>query len=207
MNTLFIDKTKTSLRHLRRGWVVILIFIMLGLTACKGNTQTASNPSDNNLPLVNLNIDLAKVVLGPKDVPGLFDGVTYSITQGISSAQSNGEVVTYPTDILPHTTAFASGFSTRVEIFKTLDQAINSYAASLTQQSGKTLKINSLGNESSAFSGPAVTPEGFDLNSTEYAVLFRDRNAVVAIIVRTDKNVSPAELTQLAQLVVDRLQQ
>ena len=63
-----------------------------------------------------------------------------------------------------------------------------------------------LGDDSRAFVRTAITPEGADLNSTEYAVLFRERNVVATIILRTEEKVSPTRLSQLTQLVIDRLQ-
>lgn len=180
------------------------------LTACKGSPSAVPNLPGNgdgvNLPLIRLDLDLTQVVLGPEDVSDLFQGVTYSIKQAITSPESQGEIVTYPTQILPHTTAFAYGFSTRIEIFTNIDQAVKSYDTILTQQSGETLAMNLLGDDSRAFVRSAVTPEGFDLNSTEYAVLFRERNAVATIILRTDIKVSPTRLGQLAELVINRLQ-
>jgi hypothetical protein len=180
------------------------------LTACKGNSSAnptlLANSDGTNVPLIQLNLDLTRVVLGPEDVPDLFQGATYSINQAFTSPESQGETVTYPTQILPHTTAFAYGFSTRIEIFTNLDQAVKSYEAVLTQQSGEKLLMNLLGNDSQAFARPALTPEGFDLNSTEYTVLFRERNSVATIILRTDMKVAPTRLGQLAELVINRLQ-
>ena len=206
MNTSFEIKSKNSARRLRTDWILAVVFIAIYLTACKGNASAVSTPPGNDLPPIRLDFDLTQVVLGPKDVSDLFQGATYSINQGIVSAQSQGVIVTYPTQFQPHTTAFEYGFSTRVEIFINVDQAVKSYHTTLTQQSGKTLAMNSLGDESRTFSRPAVTPEGFDLGSTEYAVLFRERNAVAIIILRTDKTISPTQMGRLAQLVIHRLQ-
>jgi len=181
------------------------------LTACKGKNLVVSDLSNNNdgttnPQLIKLDLDLAHVVLGPEDVSDLFQGVTYSINQAIASPESQGVVVTYPTQVLPHTTAFEYGFLTRVEIFTNIDQAEKSFDIILTQQSGEVLSMKLLGDASRAFVRTALTSEGADLNSIEYAVLFRERNAVVTIILRTDKKVSPDRLSQLAKLVIDRLQ-
>ena len=153
-----------------------------------------------------MDLDLTRVVLGPQDLSDLFQGATYSINQAIATPQSRGETVTYPTQILPHTTAFADGFLTRIEIFKNTDQALKSFNVLMTQQAGTTLAMNTTGDISRAFMRPSLTPQGFDLDSTEYAILFRERNAVVTIILRTDKKVSSTRLRQLAELVIGRLQ-
>ena len=210
MNPSFAERSKHSARRWRGDWIIATVFVAMCLTACKGNPSAVpslpGNGDGTNLPLIRLDLDLTPVVLGPEDVSDLFQGATYSINQAISSPESQGVIVTYPTQILPHTTAFADGFSTRIEIFTNIDQAVKSYDIILTQQSGETLAINLLGDDSHAFARPALTPEGFDLNSTEYAVLFRVRNAVATIILRTDMKVSPTQLGQLAELVINRLQ-
>ena len=210
MNRSFAERLKNSARSWSGGWIIATVSIAIYLTACKGNPSPVpslpGNGNGTNLPLIRLDLDLTPVVLGPQDLSDLFQGATYSITQAISSPESRGEIVTYPTQILPHTTAFANGFSTRIEIFTNVDQAAKSYDIILTQQSGETLAINLPGADSQAFTRPARTPEGFDLNSTEYAVLFRVRNAVTTIILRTDMKVSPTRLGQLAELVINRLQ-
>jgi len=180
------------------------------LIACKGNASAVPNLPGNvygtNFPLIGLDLDLARVVLSPEDVSDLFQGATYSINQVIMSPESQGVIVTYPTQVLAHTTAFANGFSTRIEIFTNMDQAVKSYDTILAQQLGETLKIDVPEDDSRAFVRTAKTPEGFDLNSSEYAVLFRERNVVVTIILRMDRTVLPSRLGQLAELVISRLQ-
>jgi len=195
---------------LRGYWIIAAVFTAMYLTACKGSASAVPNLSDNgdgiNLPLIRLDLDLTRVVLGPEDVSDLFQGVTYSINQTIVSPESQGVIVTYPTQFLAHTTAFAYGFSTRIEIFTNIDQAVKSYDTILTQQLGEVLAMKLVGDDSRAFVRTVLTPEGFDLNSSEYAVLFRERNAVATIILRTDMKVSPTRLSQLTELVIDRLQ-
>ncbi|MCX6037338.1 MAG: hypothetical protein NTW99_05535 [Chloroflexi bacterium] len=210
MNTSFAERSKNSARRLRGDWIIAAVFVAMYLTACNGSDSAVPNLPTNsdgiNLPLIRLDLDLTRVVLGPEDVSDLFQGATYSINQAIGSPESQGEIVTYPTQFLAHTTAFAYGFSTRIEIFTNIDQAVKSYDTILTQQSGETLAMELLGDDSRALARTALTPEGFDLNSTEYAVLFRERNAVATIILRTDRTVSPTRLSQLTELVIDRLQ-
>ena len=210
MNTSFIGRSKSNARRLRGYWIIAAVFTAMYLTACKGSASAVPNLSDNgdgiNLPLIRLDLDLTRVVLGPEDVSDLFQGVTYSINQTIVSPESQGVIVTYPTQFLAHTTAFAYGFSTRIEIFTNIDQAVKSYDTILTQQLGEVLAMKLVGDDSRAFVRTVLTPEGFDLNSSEYAVLFRERNAVATIILRTDMKVSPTRLSQLTELVIDRLQ-
>ena len=211
MNSSLIGRAQRNARHFRGYWIIVSVFAVMCLTACKGKNLVVSDLSNNNdgttnPQLIKLDLDLAHVVLGPEDVSDLFQGVTYSINQAIASPESQGVVVTYPTQVLPHTTAFEYGFLTRVEIFTNIDQAEKSFDIILTQQSGEVLSMKLLGDASRAFVRTALTSEGADLNSIEYAVLFRERNAVVTIILRTDKKVSPDRLSQLAKLVIDRLQ-
>jgi hypothetical protein len=190
-------------------WILAVIFAAMYLTACREGTSTVSNyPNRNdkiNLTLINMDLDFSQVVLNPEDVSDLFQGATYSINQTIVTPESQGVIVTYPTQFVPHTTAFAKGFSTRIEIFTNIDQAVKFYDTILTQQSGETLTMKLLGDDSRAFARTALTPEGFDLNNTEYAVLFRERNVVATIILRTDRQISSTRLGQLATLMIDRL--
>lgn len=207
MNISFLGRSKSSVKRLISYWFIAAIFGAMCLTACQGESSAYPNSySDGiNLPLIRLDIGLTQVALGPADVSDLFKGATYSISQSIMSPESQGIMVTYPTEFLPHTTAFAYGFLTRIEIFTNIDLAVKSYDITLTQQSGEALAIKLHGDASQAFVRTALTPEGADLNSTEYAVLFRDRNAVAIIILRTDEKVSPDRLNQLTELVLGRL--
>jgi hypothetical protein len=210
LNTPIVERSFSLTSHSRIARIIVAIFFTFILMACKGNPPISptltSNSDGNNYPSYKLDLDLSKVVLRPEDVSDLFQDATYSITQGIESSVSKGETVTYPTQVLAHTTAFAFGFSTRIEIFSTVDQAISSYDTSMAQQTGKTLDMNIVGEGSKAFSRPALSAEGFNLDSTEYAVIFRESNAVSIIILRTDRSVSPTRLSELADLVINRLQ-
>ena len=187
--------------RLSARWPIIAILFAMCLTAC---ASPSSASGKNNL--IKMDFDLTPVVIGPADVSDLFEEVTYSITQVIMTSHSRGATVTYPTEVLPHTTAFAFGFQTRIEIFSDVDLAETSYNTLLTEQTGVNLVMNSLGDDSKAYKRDALSPEGFNLESTEYGILFRDRNAVVRIILRTDKKAASTRLGQLAGLVIKRLQ-
>jgi hypothetical protein len=210
LNTIIVEKSKNIARRRRGYWIITAVLLVMYLTACNGSTsatKTLPGKGEGTIPpLIRQDLDLSRVVLAPDDVSDLFQGTSYSVSQAISSPESKGEIVTYPTQFLAHTTAFAEGFSTRIEIFTTVGQAMKSYDTILSQQSGKTLAINSMGDASRAYARPALTPEGFDLNSTEYAVFFLERNVVTTIILRTDKIVSADRLGQLTELVINRLQ-
>jgi hypothetical protein len=202
LNTAFWKNESRNRANQSIGNCIFAVLLVVAyLTACTSQPGKVTNTKP-----FKMDTDLAKVVIGPADVTDFFQGVTYSISQAIVSPQSRGVIVTYPTEFLAHTTAFAFGFQSRIEIFQNINQAVKSYGSFLAQQSGKPVAMNTLGDTSRAFSRPSQTPEGYTLDSTEYAVLFRERNAVVSIILRTDKNVSAARLGQLAELVISRLQ-
>jgi hypothetical protein len=203
LDTKLFRQSMEAERHSKSGWIFASVLVFIYLAACSG-LSTNIGSSANKKPF-KLNLDLAGVVLGPEDLADLYQGATYSITQGITSPDSRGVVVTYPTQALPHTTAFAEGFMTRIEIFKKIDQAVKSYDSLLAQQSGEIIPVDILSDSSQAFSRTALTPEGFDLESVEYTVLFRERNAVGTVVLRTTKKVTSARLNQLTQLVIDRL--
>jgi hypothetical protein len=207
MKTAFVEKSKNNARRLINDWIIAVVFVGICLTACTGKASAVPNlPGNGDGKIITLDLDLTQVVLGPEDVSDLFQGTSYSISQALVSPDSKGVIVTYPTQVLPHTSSFADGFSTQIEIFKTIDLAKKSYASVLSQQTGDILKMDMLGNDSRAFMRAVTTPEGAVLTSTEYAVLFREGNVVASIILRTEGKISSTRMSQLAQLVIDRLQ-
>ena len=210
-------------------WLVLLGIMMVSLAAC--GVQPAPQPARSpiqglsplqrpspiqspvaprvvnrtNKPSVSMDIDLKKVVLIPADLPDLFQASSYSIQQPVSNADMRGLMVTYPTQSIEHTTAFAEGFATRIEVHKDATKAAQAYEAVGAQQPGEPVEIGDLGDASRAWVGKALTPEGQELPKSEYVVLVRQQNALVILTLRTDKKVAAARLSSLAGVVLGRL--
>ena len=158
-----------------------------------------------NKPQVSMDVDLNPVVLTPADMADLFKATTYALQQSVSNADMRGLVLTYPTQSIEHTTAFAEGFSTRIEVHKDATKAAQAYEAAGAQQPGEPVEIGELGDASHAWVGKALTPEGQELPKSEYVVLVRQQNALVILTLRTDKKVAAARLSSLAGVVLGRL--
>jgi hypothetical protein len=189
------------------GIVVIAAFIAYNVTMQSESRQPAEGDS-SGAPLVRMDLDLKQVVLGPNDVTDLFPATTYSIEQPISREGLRGLTVTYPTRIIEHSSAFAEGFATRIEIFSDVSKATQAFESAITQQHGNTLEeIEKVGETTRAFAGKALTPEGFETGSFEHVALFRQRNVVVTITLRTPVEVRGTRLGELAKVIQSRLSQ
>lgn len=210
MNHLLTQVHQSYPKNLAVFWIIIAIFGTAALSSCQdGNVafphSNNGTPIDSKLPLLPTNTDIKESVLKPADVSDYFAETTYSVSQPISDEHSQGLILTYPTEMMAHTSAFSYGFSTQINLFNDANLAAQAYQQTFLQQSGDSISISEIGDSSNAFTRNAVTPEGANLNSTEYFLMFRDANAVITIILRTDKKISADRLRQLGQLIDDRL--
>ena len=201
---------KSSHVWLFMGILAIVAFVAYNV-AMQSRQSGSGQPikSDaSEAPLVRMDLDLRQVVLGPNDVTDLFPATTYSIEQPISREGLRGLTITYPTRIIEHTSAFAEGFATRIEIFSDVSKATQAFESAITQQHGNTLgEIEKVGETTRAFAGKALTPEGFETGSFEHVALFRQRNVVVNITLRTPVEVRGTRLGELAKVIQSRLSQ
>ena len=155
-------------------------------------------------PLIKSDIDLKPIVLAPRDLAGLFPS-SYSIVNNIDRGKVKGIVVTYQTESIPHTLAFAKGYSTRVEIYEDPGTAVSSFKAEISHGSGIPIPIGKIGEESMAWRGEITTPEGFVVSGEKYFLIFRHRNVIVSITVKTSQTLPPQRLEALGVLVLNRL--
>jgi hypothetical protein len=190
-----------------------LIFVLYFSGCClktNGSSQQALEGSslvpvdEVSLPLIKKDIDLTKIVLTPKDLAGLFPP-TYSISQKKEDAEFKGILVTYQTESIPHTLAFAKGFSTQIEIYKTARAATVSFGKAASNQAETTILMGKIGEESLASRGEISTPEGFVVPGEKYSLLFRHRNAIVSITIKIKQTLPPQRLEALGTLILDRL--
>ena len=175
----------------------------VALVACNAPAPTGSA----SLPPLHLNANLSAAALTPADVADLFPDASYSVAQPFEADGVKGLTVTYPTEIQPHTSAFAVGFATRIGVYADTDKAAKTYETAVAAQKEKStqLDIGALASASTAFRGAAISPEGWDLGKIEYLVLVRRTNAVITLTLRTDRTVTEVRLGELAQTVLNRL--
>lgn len=187
------------------GQLLGIAIIAAQLGACGRVTATAVRPIASADPPIRMDSDLNQAILTPEDVADVFPEATYSISQPLEAPESRGLIVTYPTRVIEHTTAFAEGFSTRIELFTEVNQAAQSYDVAVAQQPGKPLAIETVGTVSRAFAGKVITGEGRELDQSEYVVLSRQENVFITLTIRTGEEVSADRLSQWAALVLSRL--
>jgi hypothetical protein len=155
--------------------------------------------------LLKQDVDLSKVVLNTKDLAGLFPP-TYALRQKIDTAEAKGLIVTYQTESIAHTLAFAKGFATRIEIYENEETARAFFLKRTSAETGAPLALNPIGDESRASRSNIGTPEGFEVPGNQYSLVFRHRNALVAILVRINQVLPPHRVEALGTLVLNRLQ-
>jgi len=158
-----------------------------------------------NKPLVDLKAELEPAVLTPPDVRDLFGSASFAIRQPADSADMQGLLVMYPTRSMDHTTAFAEGFATQIQVYKDVMKAALAYETFAAKQSGKVIEMGELGDASRAWEGKVLTPEGQQLDIPEYVAQVRQQNALVVVTIRTSQKVAPGRLGDLANLVLSRL--
>lgn len=190
---------QSALCRTLRWWGRLLLAVVLAACSAPAPTDSAS------LPPVRLNADLSAAALTPADVADLFPDASYSVIQPFEGDGMKGLTVTYPTEVQPHTSAFAAGFATRIEVYADTDKAAKTYEAAVAKQKSTRLDIGALASASTAFKGAAISPEGWDLGKIECLVLVRRTNAVITLTLRTDRTVTEARLGELAQTVLNRL--
>jgi hypothetical protein len=202
---------KTSITYFKAiGFSIFVLYFSGCCLKTNGSSQKALEgatlvPVDAvSHPLLRMDIDLTKIVLTPKDLAGLFPP-TYSISQKKDDAEVKGILVTYQTESIPHTLAFAKGFSTRIEIYKTVSAAVDSFGKAASNGAENTILPGKIGEESLATLGEISTPEGFVVPGEKYSLIFRHRNAIVSITIKIKQTLPPQRLEALGTLVLDRL--
>jgi hypothetical protein len=162
---------------------------------------TPENASPGSAPAQNANFDLAQVALIPNDMIDLFQA-GYSVQQEYQRAGMRGLQVLYPTSVVAHTTGFAEGFETRVEVYDQIADARNAFNAATADGKGKVLEVAGGGEES------RVTVAGIDDTNEKvlsYKLIVRDANVLILITVKTPTSLSTERLAQIMKSVTDRL--
>ena len=164
-------------------------------------TATPEDASPSSAPTLAADFNLAQVALTPNDMNDLFQA-GYSVQQEYRRAGMRGLQVLYPTSVVAHTTGFAEGFETRVEVYDQTVDAHNAFNAATADSKGKVLEVAGVGEES------RVTVAGIDDTNEKvlsYQLIVRDANVLILITVKTPTSLSAERLEQIMKSVADRL--
>jgi hypothetical protein len=191
-------------RFFQLGWLVACLALT---AACQGNgVPPPTRESLRAGPLLGPEFDVTQAVLRPADMQDLFTTTSYSISQSNNSADKRGIIVTYPTEVMEHSSAFAQGFSTEVEVYSNLAAATEAYDQALAGAPvHQSIDIGSWGDASQALTGDATNPLGETLGRREYFIVLRRQNAVVIVTIRRLQEVPASRLQDVVQLTMDRL--
>ncbi len=184
-------------------------------TAAVAESPVAATPTGEvvppGAPILDLAFDLEKAVLGPQDMSDLFE-VSYSVAQPYERAGMRGLQVLYPSKAIQHTTGFAEGFSTRLEIYAETSGVVEAFRAAVGGQRGVPFAMPSLGDASQASlvvtdsRGQEVAPESPEASNFAYSVVVRRGNVLAIIAVRAPRSIPAERLAQAAETVLSRLQ-
>jgi hypothetical protein len=210
-------------------WTTVLIVVMSLLSACKytemstsplssplQSNSTISSPSARSIlptmpaveetpvpgSIVEPDIDLEALVLRPGDMQPFFDHVTYAITQPYESESMWGLLVTYPTEILQHTTAFAEGFSTQVEMYKEYSQAVDMYYLKMKALEGERINLDDIADKGVAF---VLSPTLSELNKHEYTIIMRKGNVLITIEIRRAHPITEKDIKSISGQTIDKI--
>lgn len=188
----------------------IHILALMWLSACSTSSPSSIVTDEKGLKLPDYqeNLDVSKALLNPDDVKDIFSNTSFSISQDLKNSVRVGYNAKYPTEQVEHTSEFSMGFFSQIEIYKAEKDSINSFLNLIEAQKSRKseeLKIKNLADKTVAYKDGILTSEGAELKGTEYNVFIQGKSTLVTITLRTDKNVSTAELEKLGQLVLSRL--
>jgi hypothetical protein len=153
---------------------------------------------------------LPGMALTPEDMSDLFQA-SFSITQPVQRPGMRGVQVMYPTKIIEHTSGFAGGFATAIQIYDTVDGAGNAFKEAAAAQRGQLVSTAPLGDESQISlvvtnkERQEVKPDAADADTFAYDVLVRKGRGLVFITIKAPQAVAAERLGKAANAVLSRL--
>jgi len=204
--------------NIKTGLQILILAGIVVLTGCRQDTSLSVSPLQSPLAATSLvataipivatpealleaSFDPAQAVLTPDDMSDLFV-TSYGITQPYGRDGMRGIQVTYPTKAIEHTSAFAEGFETRIEVYDKFADLIEAYYATIEEQAGDLFEMDSVGDESRAFRVISEVPG----TGVFYVVIARRANALVIITIKPPEGgIQAATLERVANTVVKRL--
>lgn len=150
--------------------------------------------------------DLVGLALIPEDLSGIFSNTTYGVQQYYDQQDYFGVRVTYPTRVIPHTTAFAEGFYTELLLYDHQVDAQTAFETATSNHTGEKIPVAHVGDQIAAYKGEPLTSEGFELNSRQYSVFLLKGNLLASIVLRSPITISTNQLVDLAEKVNNRIE-
>lgn len=181
-----------------------------GVTDSPLTSESPSGAVPPGGPVLDLAFDLEKAVLSPEDMRDLFEA-SYSVMQPYQRAGVRGLQVVYPTRAIEHTTGFAEGFSTQLEIYAETSDVVKGFNAAVAGQVGVPIEMSPLGDASRASlrvtdrRGQEVPAESPDAHNFAYSVIARQGNVLAIVQIRAARAVPAERLAQAMELVLTRL--
>lgn len=164
-------------------------------------TQPGATPASRADPA-----GLAKLALTPEDMTGLFPNTTYNVEQFFNQPDHYGARVTYPTRIVPHTTALAEGFYSEIEVYDQPKDAGVAFENRVAGLSGQVITLTAA-DRSVAHRSRAMSSEGFEIGTNQFTVILRKGRTIASIVIRTHNEVSEKQLENLAEVLAARIEQ
>jgi len=209
--------------NIKTGLQMLLLVGIVALTGCRQDTSLPVSPLQSPLAavsplatattpatarpvvatpelLLGAGFDPAQAVLTPDDMSDLFV-TSYGITQPYGHDGMRGIQVTYPTKAIEHTTAFAEGFETRIEVYDEFADLVETYYATIEEQAGDLFEVDSVGDDSRAFRVVSDVPG----TGVFYVVIARRANALAIITVKPPDSMQARTLERIANTVIERL--
>lgn len=153
--------------------------------------------------LSSMNIELTSIALRPEDMVPIFDA-TYSITQPYEKPDLMGVDVVYPVRMVAHTTGFAEGYKTTIEVYEEFQHAVDAFHKVISEISGEKLSEERVGDALSViFAGRAIE----DVSIFTYELVTIKANVLVVVMIKTDKEISLDTLQEKNNLVLNRIKE
>jgi hypothetical protein len=168
-----------------------------------GSKVILTEPEDLPTPqaLLDAGFDPAQAALSPEDMSDLFNA-SYGIIQPYERDGMRGIQVTYPTAAIDHTSAFAEGFSTQIEVYDRFVDAVRAFHTAVADQTGEPFQTVTQGDESYAFEAPS---EIYGQGKPVYVVIIRHANALAILAVKPSGPLQAEALERAASIIVSRL--
>ncbi len=153
--------------------------------------------------LLPMDIDLDSIALRPEDMTPVFD-VTFNITQPYEKPGRRGVDIIYPARVIAHTTGFAEGYKTKVEVYENFQAASEAFYKVISGLSDNLLSEEHVEETvSTIFAGRATE----DVSVFTYELVIIKSNVLVVVQIKTDKKISLDILREKSDLIRNRIKE
>ena len=192
------------------SFIILFAILLAGCSGTSINVQPTRAPLKQNskMPSYDTSLDFSKAALSAEDVKDLFPTASFSLVRKLQNDKRVGSLVLFPTEQREHTSDFAKGFSTQIEVYRDQKDATASFNAFLTDQNrlkSQSMQVNNIAEKTIAYKGKILTADGSELDGNEYDLMVKNQNVLLLITLRTDEDISVQTLQSLGQTVLTRL--